>query len=393
MLWGRKKLTRGALCSVAVAAVLVAGVSPASAAADDYPTWEEVEQARADEHAAEQQVAAIHTALETAQQKAATVSVAAQQAERMATQARDDADRAEATVNALGQSRDEAADRAADVTTGIGAVAAQRYRSEAAAPTGVRVLTASNPDDLLADLGRWDRISATWSNLYRDARVTHDVAASLNDQAEAARAEYDRLAAEAERAAAQAQTALETEAATVADLNGRIATMYEQLAVLNNTTAELERLWWIGQNIDDDENDGGGQQHPDAPQPADPPAPQPEPSPDPAPNPGPGDVIVDPAAAQAYARGAIGAYGWGGGQFDCLVWLWNRESGWRADAENPYSGAYGIPQALPGEKMASAGADWRTNGRTQIDWGLSYISTVYGTPCAAWQHSEDVGWY
>ena len=73
--------------------------------------------------------------------------------------------------------------------------------------------------------------------------------------------------------------------------------------------------------------------------------------------------------------------------------LWNRESGWRADAYNASSGAYGIPQSLPGSKMAAAGADWRTNAATQVDWGLSYISARYGSPCGAWAHSEAYNWY
>ncbi len=86
-------------------------------------------------------------------------------------------------------------------------------------------------------------------------------------------------------------------------------------------------------------------------------------------------------------------FGWGSDQFRCLDFLWTRESGWRADAYNASSGAYGIPQSLPGSKMASAGADWRTNAATQIDWGLGYIDARYGSPCAAWAHSEATNWY
>jgi hypothetical protein len=85
--------------------------------------------------------------------------------------------------------------------------------------------------------------------------------------------------------------------------------------------------------------------------------------------------------------------GWGSSQFSCLVSLWNRESGWNIHAANPSSGAYGIPQALPGSKMASAGSDWQNNAATQIAWGLSYISSRYGTPCGAWGHSQATGWY
>jgi hypothetical protein len=62
-------------------------------------------------------------------------------------------------------------------------------------------------------------------------------------------------------------------------------------------------------------------------------------------------------------------------------------------AENASSGAYGIPQSLPGSKMASAGADWQTDATTQIRWGLGYIKSVYGTPCAAWQNEVNLGYY
>ncbi|GAA1744057.1 phospholipase [Microbacterium paludicola] len=101
-----------------------------------------------------------------------------------------------------------------------------------------------------------------------------------------------------------------------------------------------------------------------------------------------------PAAAQATASAmAAERYGWGADQFGCLVSLWNKESGWNYQASNPSSGAYGIPQSLPGSKMATVGADWQTNATTQIAWGLDYISRAYGTPCAAWGHSQAVNWY
>jgi len=80
-------------------------------------------------------------------------------------------------------------------------------------------------------------------------------------------------------------------------------------------------------------------------------------------------------------------------QFSCLEKLWEKESGWNHKAENRSSGAYGIPQALPGDKMKSAGSDWESNPATQIEWGLGYIEGRYGTPCSAWAHSQDVGWY
>ncbi|RZU65557.1 hypothetical protein EV379_1891 [Microterricola gilva] len=103
---------------------------------------------------------------------------------------------------------------------------------------------------------------------------------------------------------------------------------------------------------------------------------------------------TDPSGAQAIARDLMAAqYGWGEDQFGCLVALWNKESGWNVNAYNASSGAAGIPQALPGSKMASAGADWQTNPATQITWGLGYIAGRYGTPCGAWDTSEAQGWY
>ncbi|MHA7155421.1 coiled-coil domain-containing protein [Arthrobacter sp. TMN-50] len=129
-----------------------------------------------------------------------------------------------------------------------------------------------------------------------------------------------------------------------------------------------------------------------APAPTPTPAPAPTPTPAPAP-PAPAPIVDDPAGAQAYASSRLSSFGWGGGEFQCLVDLWNKESRWLTSANNPYSGAYGIPQSLPGSKMGSAGADWRTNYRTQIEWGLGYISGRYGSPCAAWQHSQRMNWY
>ncbi|MGV9774224.1 aggregation-promoting factor C-terminal-like domain-containing protein [Streptosporangium sp. NPDC003464] len=96
---------------------------------------------------------------------------------------------------------------------------------------------------------------------------------------------------------------------------------------------------------------------------------------------------------RAIAAPMVSARGWAKGQFGCLSRLWTRESNWDHRARNRSSGAYGIPQALPGGKMASAGSDWRTNPKTQIKWGLTYIKKRYGSPCGAWAHFQSRGWY
>jgi hypothetical protein len=101
-----------------------------------------------------------------------------------------------------------------------------------------------------------------------------------------------------------------------------------------------------------------------------------------------------PEGAKNTARSLMSStYGWGDDQFACLDSLWTKESGWNYQASNASSGAYGIPQSLPGSKMSTVADDWETNATTQVTWGLDYISRAYGTPCAAWGHSQSVNWY
>ena len=121
--------------------------------------------------------------------------------------------------------------------------------------------------------------------------------------------------------------------------------------------------------------------------------PENKPAPSPAPSPSrDGLWHAEPGVAQAYAGGAAAQRGWTGSQFDDLVKLWNKESRWLWNAENP-SGAYGIPQAYPGSKMALFGANWRDDAAVQIDWGLWYIGQQYGNPSTAWHYWQQYNWY
>jgi hypothetical protein len=187
----------------------------------------------------------------------------------------------------------------------------------------------------------------------------YELVATTNTQVEpvqAATAEADRIAAEAEAAAAAAAEAAAAEAAAQAAAEQAAAEEAAAASAAEEAQAAPEAS--------------------SAPAPSAPAAP------------------ANPSGAQAIARDMMSAnYGWGADQFGCLVSLWNKESGWNVNAYNASSGATGIPQALPGSKMASAGSDWATNAATQISWGLGYISGSYGTPCAAWNKSESVGWY
>jgi hypothetical protein len=102
---------------------------------------------------------------------------------------------------------------------------------------------------------------------------------------------------------------------------------------------------------------------------------------------------VAPTDPRDIAMTMLADYGWSSSEFSCLDQLYLHESGWNPAAANPSSGAYGIPQALPGDKMASAGSDWQTNPATQLAWGLSYIQDRYGSPCGAWSFWESNNFY
>jgi hypothetical protein len=136
---------------------------------------------------------------------------------------------------------------------------------------------------------------------------------------------------------------------------------------------------------------------PSSPSPS-PPKPPPSPSPSP-PAPKPTTKPPVPAGCGQYTGNQLIAcqllpsFGFATSEMSALVPMWNRESGWNVSAQNPSSGAYGIPQALPGDKMATVAADWRTNPATQIKWGLGYIRDRYGTPSAAWAFWQANGWY
>ena len=102
---------------------------------------------------------------------------------------------------------------------------------------------------------------------------------------------------------------------------------------------------------------------------------------------------VASGSPEQIAEAMLGSFGWSSSQFSCLYPLWEHESGWSVTAENPGTGAYGIPQAMPGAKMASAGPDWQDDAATQIRWGLEYMKDLYGSPCGAWAHEQATGWY
>ncbi|MEG8037127.1 hypothetical protein QP157_17940 [Sphingomonas sp. LR61] len=364
-----------------------------------------MQQAKGNETAKRAEVTKVQAALQSAQDEAAAKSQAALTASSKADAA--EAELAEATqaatsLQAQAQHATETADRAQQRA---GQLAANLYRDGSTNQMTTRIATAGNPDQLLYQLGALDQLSSTWSGVMDEASVAAGTASSLHEQAERAETERTTRAQAAEERSAAAKSAEAVANAAVESTEQHSDELYAQLASLRDTTAKQAAGYELGQKVAAQKAEqqrkraaaaaaqaaaaasasadtgsggstsaggGGGTSYPST-----------------------GGVVVDPAAAQAYARSALGSYGWGDDQFSCLVSLWTQESGWRANALNASSGAYGIPQSLPADKMSAAGADWRTNANTQINWGLAYIKSAYGSPCGAWGHEMSVNphWY
>lgn len=378
----RSRRTGVAGAAVALAVLLSVPVAPVAAA--EYPSWDEVEAAKTDVAARESEAARITAFVDELEAEAGRLGDAAVESAAVSMAAETARVAAAARAATLRAAAEVAEAEAAASAVQLGRVGAVLARSGGADVT-LRLLFAGEHDsELLVGLSRAAQLTNVYAGVAERARTTRSEAAALSDQADLAESERTRLAAEASDAADAAREAHAAAEARVAEQQATLDTLYAQLASLRDRTVELERQFRVGEQAARDAaaraaaaaaaaaaagggGDGGG-----------------------APPPG---VVVDRAAAKAYAANALPAYGWGSDQFRCLDLLWTRESSWRADAYNASSGAYGIPQSLPGSKMAAAGADWRTNAATQIDWGLSYISARYRTPCGAWAHSEAYNWY
>ncbi|MGN8049997.1 coiled-coil domain-containing protein [Curtobacterium sp. 22159] len=384
-----------------VAAALVVGalvapvVTAVPANATEYPSWQDVQRAQGNEQAKKGEVARVQAALESAQATAAAKSQAALDASERADRAEAELASATQTATSLQAQADQAAKTAERAQQRAGQLAANLYRDGSSNEMTTRIATAKDPDQLLYQLGALDQLSTTWTGVMDDASVAAKTASSLHDQATRAEAERAELATAAETKASAAEDAEAAANAAVADTKAHSDELYAQLAALKDTTAKTEERYQLGVQVAAQKAEQQRRREEAA-------AAAAMSTPTPTTSVGSGSsypstdgVVVDPAGAQAYARSAIGAYGWGSDQFSCLVSLWTQESGWRANALNTSSGAYGIPQSLPASKMAVAGADWRTNAATQINWGLAYIHDAYGSPCGAWNHEMSVNphWY
>ncbi len=388
------------LALAALAALFALSLSAPARADEAYPSWADVEAARsttATTQAAVERITALLSGLEAT---AASLGDAATVANGAAATAQADAGTAAARAAVLSARLAVASDKASAADDQLGRIGAQLYRAGSGGVVTRLLLSADGGADLLYQLGVTTRLGVTAAGIQQRALAQANVVQSASKAAAAAAAERDRLARIAQSQAAAAVTAQRAADEQLAMQTATADVLVAQLASLKNSTAQTERSYLAGVAADE----AYKKQQAEAARAAEAAAAQAAAGQGggtagggtgsggsgTAPSPG---TVVDPAAARAYASSAVSARGWSQGEFSCLVSLWNRESSWRADAYNAGSGAYGIPQSLPGSKMASAGSDWRTSAATQINWGLGYIAARYGTPCGAWAHSESVNWY
>lgn len=387
---------------VAAAVVLGALVVPVAtatpASATTYPTWQDVQAAKGNEQAKQAEITTVQAALQAVQADAAAKSQTALDAAEKATVAEAELADATQTATSLQAQADQASQTAQRAQTRAGQLAANLYRDGSSNEMTTKIATAKDPGDLLYQLGAMDQLTTTWTSVLDDASVAAGTASSLHDQATRAEDARSRLARTAEDRAAAAKTAQQQADAAVASTQSHSDELYAQLATLKDTTAQAEQQYAVGQAVAAQAaaQARAAQAAAIAAQRAQHTSPAGSTAASTGTSfPDTSSVGADPAGAKAYAQSVLGNYGWGGDQFGCLVSLWTQESGWRANALNASSGAYGIPQALPANKMGAAGADWLTNQNTQINWGLAYIKSSYGSPCAAWNHEMSVNphWY
>jgi hypothetical protein len=372
----RSGLRRVSVVALALGlAVIGVGIGPTAAHADD-PTWAEVQAAKKNVRSKAVEVAAIQKALDGVEDEAARLGTVALQKAAAATAAEDRLAAAQQVYDRLQQQTKDAAGRARSARRTAATVATQMARG--GDPDLTVWLSGRDSGSLLYRLGALSQIGDASTALLAQAEVEQNDAKSLGHQAAAQAAVRNTLAEQARSASNAAKLAQQAADRQVASTKSRRATLQAQFSSLQAKSSSLQASYAAEQRAKaaaaaaGATSGGTGLGGIAA---------------------GPGSL--SPAGAQAYAASRLGAYGWGSGQMPCLTRLWDIESGWRWNAYNASSGAYGIPQSLPGSKMTTAGSDWTTSSRTQIEWGLGYIQARYSTPCGAlsFETSHVPYWY
>lgn len=411
----RHRLRVLAACAAAgFFAVSLTAIGPA--AADDappsgFPSWSDVQEAKGNASATQAEVAKIGALLQGLSAESDTLGTAAVQAGASYASTKSELDAVAAQVSVLQARSGRAEKDAAKYQKDVAAVAAQRYKSGGADLGIFNTFVALGSADSLQGLDILTQVGDAAAAKQVKAKDAQAVALALSKARQAAELEQAKLTGVAKGELDAAVSAQQAVTEQLAARQTQSTTLTAQLASLNNTSSTVEQEYQQGQaalaayqvaqaakqKAADDAARAAAARAAAA-------QPQPQPQTPDAGSGGwippeillpniPGGAVNDPAGAQAYASSRLGAYGWGQSEFSCLVRLWTQESSWLTNATNPSSGAYGIAQSLPPGKYSSAGNDWLTNYRTQIEWGLGYIRDRYGSPCGAWAHEVSIGWY
>ncbi|QHK19302.1 lytic transglycosylase domain-containing protein [Pseudarthrobacter psychrotolerans] len=420
-----QKMRLPALAGLLAAALVGSAALLPSHAADDappggYPSWQDVQNAKQSEAGKAAEVARINGLLGGLQAEADSLGNAAVTSAAEYALAEAALQAATSAVDALTAQTARAAADLGQYKKEIGALAAQSYKT-GGTNMGFFVALDAVQKNSIQGLNIVQIVSDKTAALVNKSAAAERISRALADQEQAARAERERLSGEARTKLDAARSAQQAMSRQISEQQEHGQELIAQLASLKGTTAAVEGEFRQGQAAlaayetaqaakRAAAQEQARQQAEAAanaaalgaaqkPAPAVPGVPAPAPVPTPAPPPVvvvpsvPGGAVNDPAGAKNYAAGQLSGYGWGQDQFQCLASLWTKESNWLTTATNPYSGAYGIAQALPASKYASAGSDWLTSYRTQVNWGLSYIADRYGSPCSAWNHSVANNWY
>ncbi|MFH5880631.1 lytic transglycosylase domain-containing protein [Arthrobacter sp. NA-172] len=414
--------------SAIIVPLLAASLLQASpATADDtgppsgYPSWAEVQQAQGNEAAASGEVDRINQLLVGLQQKSGELGAAAIKAGTEYTKAHDALVHQEGVTQKLADASQQAKAKADSLKKATSSLVVKAYESGGFDPGPWSVANAAIAPDNIQSYALLNRVLDRTAKLHADALSASQASAAATAQEQAARDVLAQLDSDAAAKAQAADSARRAAEDSVAATDGQRKTMVAQLASLTSTSAAVAQKYQEGQvalaayqaaqeakreaaqrQAEADAAAAATRRAQQAAQQQVAPAPI---------SSGPvsagggggggggygggggGNVVNDPAGARQYASSRLGAYGWGQDQMQCLSQLWNQESSWMTDATNPSSLAYGIAQALPADKYYSAGSDWLSNYRTQIEWGLGYIRDRYGSPCNAWQHEIGFNWY
>ncbi|MGO4586438.1 lytic transglycosylase domain-containing protein [Arthrobacter sp. 2RAF6] len=394
-----------------VASLLQAG--PASADDDappsGYPSWAEVQQAQGNEAAASAEVDRINKLLAGLQQKSGELGAAAIKAGTEYAKAHDALQHQQAVTQKLAEASQQAKAKADSLKTATSSLVVKAYESGGFDPGPWSLANAAIAPDNIQNFALLNRVLDHTAKLHDDALSASQASAAATAQEQAARDVLAQLDSDAAAKAQAAESARRAAEDSVAATDGQRKTMVAQLASLTSTSAAVAQKYQEGQvalaayQAAQEAKREAAQRQADAAAAAAAAAAASNQQPVQPPissgggggfgGGGGGNVVNDPAGARQYASSRLGAYGWGQDQMQCLSLLWTQESSWMTDATNPSSGAYGVAQALPPDKYYSAGSDWLSNYRTQIDWGLGYIRDRYGSPCNAWQHEMGFNWY